>query len=217
MVKFRKTISFWCEYKGSMQSSQLMLVFMHSPLPPWLLLHLQRKESTLLFIQSGECIAGTFWQRGIGVCLVTSQVGSGANADCWNVLITRSLYAQEQVHSSWYIYGIRSMSCTHACTLSWNLQLNLLSPAESRLTIMLKRLYISPTKAIHQGDTLYMQHRLLHVSLSMVWTISMGWSLSMVWSLVWEYRLVWGWWLYEDMYQDQGYASHVRYCILVRI
>jgi len=35
-------------------------------------------------------------------------------------------------------------------------------------------------------------------------------SLSTIWCLVWEWRLVWRWWLYEDMHQDQGDASHVR-------
>ena len=70
------------QHKASLQSSHFMLVFMPSPLPPWLLLHLQRKQSTLLWIQSGEGIPGTFQQRGRGVCLVTSLVGSGGKADC---------------------------------------------------------------------------------------------------------------------------------------
>jgi hypothetical protein len=50
------------------------------------------------------------------------------------------------------------MSCTHACALSWHLQLmSLASPAESGTTIILERLYISPTEAIRQGDRPYMQ------------------------------------------------------------
>ena len=52
------------------------------------------------------------------------------------------------------------MSCTHACTLSWHLQLSLASPAEYGMTIILERLCISPTEAIHQGDKPYMQHDL---------------------------------------------------------
>jgi hypothetical protein len=50
------------------------------------------------------------------------------------------------------------MSCTHACALSWHLQLmSLASPAESGMTIILERLCISPTEAIRQGDRPYMQ------------------------------------------------------------
>ena len=67
--------------KASLQSSHFMVVFMPSPLPPWLLFHLQRKQSTLLSIQSGEYIPSTFQQRGRGVCLVTSLVGSGGKKD----------------------------------------------------------------------------------------------------------------------------------------
>jgi len=50
------------------------------------------------------------------------------------------------------------MSCTHACALSWHLQLSLASPAEDEMTIILERLCISPTEAIRQGDKPYMQH-----------------------------------------------------------
>jgi len=42
-------------------------------------------------------------------------------------------------------------------------------------------------------------------------------SLSTVWCLVWEWRLVWRWWLYQDMHQDQGNASHAWWSIRVRI
>jgi hypothetical protein len=49
------------------------------------------------------------------------------------------------------------MSCTHACALSWHLQLSLASPAEDGMTIILERLCISPTEAIRQGKP-YMQH-----------------------------------------------------------
>jgi len=49
------------------------------------------------------------------------------------------------------------MSCTHACALSWHLQLSLASPAESEMTIISERLCISPTEAIRQRDRAHMQ------------------------------------------------------------
>jgi hypothetical protein len=56
------------------------------------------------------------------------------------------------------------MSCTHACALSWHLQLmSLASPAESGMTIILERLCISPTEAIRQGDRPYMQHSIENI------------------------------------------------------
>jgi hypothetical protein len=84
-----------------------------------------------------------------------------SNNSCWNVLIAWSLYSQVEVHSWTYIRGIRSMSCmscSHACALSWHLQLSLASPAQYGMTIILERLCISPTEAIRQGDNPYLQH-----------------------------------------------------------
>ena len=82
MVKFIKTILFWCEtqsliavltlYGGFHAFSTITL----TSFPP-------AKEtiySTLL--PKWECIRGIFRQRGRGVCLVTSLVGSGGKEDC---------------------------------------------------------------------------------------------------------------------------------------
>jgi hypothetical protein len=82
MVKFIKTISFGYETQSLIAVLTLYSGFHAFSTTPWLLFHLQRKQSTLLFIQSGECIPGTFWQRGRGVCLVTSLVSSGGKEDC---------------------------------------------------------------------------------------------------------------------------------------
>ena len=90
MVKFIKTISFGCEtqsliavltlYGGFHAFSTTTL----TSFPP------AKKQATLLSIQSGECIPGTFWQRERGVCLLSSLIGSEGKEDCVVALIDLS-------------------------------------------------------------------------------------------------------------------------------
>ena len=48
------------------------------------------------------------------------------------ILIARSLvYYKLQEQSCDLIYGVQSMPCTHACALSWHLQLSLERPSSS--------------------------------------------------------------------------------------
>jgi len=110
------------KHKASLQSSHFMVGFMLSPLPPCLLFHQQRKKSTLFSIQSGECIPGTFQQRGREVCFITSLVGSGGKEDCILYIWTTSL-----AYSKWTSAGLKGtiISDVDSCSrLSWRCQLS---------------------------------------------------------------------------------------------
>jgi len=65
-----------------------------------------------------------------------TNVTSAQNATCTvEILNPRSLYSKVQVHLWTYICGIlsmSSMSCMHACALSWHLQLSLQWPSSWR-------------------------------------------------------------------------------------
>jgi hypothetical protein len=150
-----------------------MLVFMPSPLPPWLLLHLQMKQSTLLSIQSGECIPGTFRPRGRGVCLVTCLVGSWGRADCvllWMLLtlVDWLLEARRPV----YVYRLVSYILSHIrlhiylrllIRLHWYEPLSLIWAALLILAALLRhifihQLHIKRTWAVGLTMQVHMQH-----------------------------------------------------------
>jgi hypothetical protein len=81
MVKVIKTISFEGETQSLIAVLSLYAGFHAFASTTLTSSPLHRKQSTLLRTQSGKFITGTFRQRGMGVCLVTSLLRSGGKAD----------------------------------------------------------------------------------------------------------------------------------------
>ena len=80
---------------------------------------------------------------------------------CWNVLIARSLYILKYRYIHGLIYAVVGvclcMSCTHACALSWHLQLSGISTWVWN-DHHLREIMHQPNWSHTTGDKPYMQH-----------------------------------------------------------
>jgi len=88
----------------------------------------------------------------------------------------------------------------------WHPQLSLASPAESGMTIILQKLYISPTEAICQGDEQYMQQTGCCIYGLSPWRMA---------SVVWCIISVW-WWSFQTQLEMPAecacmYTRHTRH------